>query len=247
MKTDTTSPKWEKASLTAWPLMYSGRLIVTKIGSFPFLRGSIRVRKLSSISESPKRHWISVTWSFSFAVSDPKIKTSFEGETLYRAPISVIPSDSRMPEISYSRIFFWVSSEHIKWPSSDLSLIWAEWDSSRDLCQTPPARELFNTAEFGSKISSGVELHSSSERRKKLNILSFNGCLVVISLELVVCWFKCSVPVKWTSGLVELLLVTSSGCRFPTKCCFALFCGGESLELSIWFVTESMLDPCSMM
>ena len=33
---------------------------VTKIGSLPFLRGPIRFRKLRQISESPKRHWISV-------------------------------------------------------------------------------------------------------------------------------------------------------------------------------------------
>ena len=54
---------------------------------FPFLRGPIRFRKLRQISESPKRHWIFVPWSFSFAAFDPKTKTNFEGETLYRAPI----------------------------------------------------------------------------------------------------------------------------------------------------------------
>ena len=81
LNTDTTSPKLEKASLAAWSLMNSGRRMVTKIGSLPFLRGPIRFRKLRKVSESPKRHWISVTWSFSFAAFDPKTKTNFEGET----------------------------------------------------------------------------------------------------------------------------------------------------------------------
>ena len=53
---------------------------MTKIGSFPFLRGPACFRKLKRISESPKRHWISVSASFSFAVFDPKTKTNFEGE-----------------------------------------------------------------------------------------------------------------------------------------------------------------------
>ena len=87
LKTDTTSPKLEKASLTAWSLMKPGRRIVTKIGSFPFLRGPIRLWKFRQMSVSPKRHWISVSSSFSFAALDPKTKTNFEGETLYRAPI----------------------------------------------------------------------------------------------------------------------------------------------------------------
>ena len=134
-------PKMGEGESQCWSLMYSGRLIVTKIGSLPFLRGSVRLRKLSFIFESPKRHWISVLWSFSFAVFDPKIRTNFEGETLYRAPISVTPSDSRIRKMSDSRIFFWVSSEHTKCPSNDLSLTWAEWDSSGDLCQTPPKEE----------------------------------------------------------------------------------------------------------
>ena len=86
LNTDTTSPKLERASLTAWSLMNSGRRMVTKICSLPFLRGPIRFRKIRQISESPKRHWISVPWSFSFTAFDPKIKTNFEGETLYWAP-----------------------------------------------------------------------------------------------------------------------------------------------------------------
>ena len=182
LKTDTTFPKWGKAILAAWSLMYSGRLIVTKIGSFPFMRGSICSQKLSFISESPKRYWISAPWSFSFAVFDLKIRINFEGETFYRAPISFTSSGSRIRKISDSRIFFWIFSEHSKCPNNDLSLTWAEWNSSRDLCQTSPVRELFKPVEFGSRSSSGVELHSSSKGRKKLNIPSFSGCLVVTSL-----------------------------------------------------------------
>ena len=153
----------------------SGGRIVTKRGSLPFLRGPTRLRKLREISKSPKRHWISVPWSFSFAVFDPKTKENFEGETLCRAHTSVIPSDSRIRKTSDSRIFFGVSSEHTKWPNNDVSLIWAECDSSRDLYQTPLVRELFKPAEFGSRFSSGVSLQSSSKRRIKLNILSLNS------------------------------------------------------------------------
>ena len=101
LKTDSNSPKLEKVSLTAWSLMSSGRKIVFKIGSFPFLRGPTRFWKFRHISELLKRRWISVPASFSFAVFDPKIKTNFEGETLYRAPISVTPSDFRTENIRF--------------------------------------------------------------------------------------------------------------------------------------------------
>ena len=78
--------------------------------SLPSLRGPTRLRKLRHVSESPKRHWISAPESFSLAFFDRKTKTNCEGETLYRAPVSVTPSGSRMRKISSSRIFFWVSS-----------------------------------------------------------------------------------------------------------------------------------------
>ena len=142
MKTSTTYPKLEKATLTAWSLMNSGRNIVTRVGSFPFLRGPTRFRRFSLISDLLKQHWNSAPASFSFTVFDPKTKTNFEGETFYRALIPVTPSGSRMEKTSDSRIFFRVSSEHTKWPSRDLSLIWTEWFSSRDLYQTPLVREV---------------------------------------------------------------------------------------------------------
>ena len=171
LKTATTSPKLEKASLTAWSLTNSGRNMVTKIGSLPFLRGPTRLWKLKRRSESPKRYWICVFSSFSFVACDPKTKTNFEEETLYRAPISVTPSDSRIRKISVSRIFFWVSSEVIRWPSSDLAWTWAEWASSRDLFLTPPVREFAKLDEFGSGFSLEARAESSSEGRTKLNIL----------------------------------------------------------------------------
>ena len=85
LKTDTTSPNLGKASPTAWSLINSGREIVTKIGYLPFLREPICLRKLRQISESPKQYGISVPWSFSFAIFNPKTKVDFEGETLYRS------------------------------------------------------------------------------------------------------------------------------------------------------------------
>ena len=181
LNTDTTSRKLEKASLTTWSLMNSGRRMVTKIGFLPFLRGPVRLRKLRQISESPKRHWISVPWSFSFAVFDPKTKTNFEGETLYRARISVTPSDSRIRKKVDSRIFLWVSSEHTKWPSNDFFLIWAECDSSRDLHQTSLVRKLVKSAEFGSRFFSEARLQSSSKGRIKLKISFLSDCWVAVS------------------------------------------------------------------
>ena len=67
--------------------------MVTKIDFFPSLRGQTRFRKFRHNSEQSKRHWISIPVSFSFAVFAPKTKTNFEGETLYRALISVPLSD----------------------------------------------------------------------------------------------------------------------------------------------------------
>ena len=113
--------------------------------------------------------------------ASPSPSLIFEGETLYRAPIPVTPSDSRWRQISGSRIFFWVSSEHIMWPNSDLSLIRAAWFSSKDLCQTPLPRELFKSADFGSRFSSGLKSQSSSEGRIKLNIPFFDGCWFAVS------------------------------------------------------------------
>ena len=141
--------------------MSSERKIVTKIGSFPFLRGPTRFWKFRHTLESLKRHWISVPASFCCGVFDPKTKTNFEGETLYRAPTSV--------KISDSRIFLGVSSENIMWSISDLSLIQAEWFSSRDLCLFPLVCELFNPAEFRSRFSSGAKQSSFAITNNVLN------------------------------------------------------------------------------
>ena len=170
--TDTTSLKLEKASLTAWSLMSSGRKIVTKIGSFPFLRGPTRFRKFRCTSELLKRHWISIPASFSFGVLDPKTKTNFEGETLHRAPTSV--------KISYFRIFLGVSSEYIVRPISNLYLIQAEWFSSRDLCLTLLVRELFIPAEFGSKFSSGAKQSSFASTKKAIYLTIYRWLFIYL-------------------------------------------------------------------
>ena len=107
-------------------------------------------------------------WSFSFAVFDPKSNSNFEGDTLYKAPISVTPSDCRIRKISDSRIFFSVSSEHTMWPSNDLSLIWIAWCSSRDLCQTTPVCELFKPAKFGSRFFPGARSQIFLWRKNKV-------------------------------------------------------------------------------
>ena len=148
LNTDITSPKLEKASLTVWSLMNSGRRIVTKIGSFLFLRGPIRFRKLRQTSESPKRHRISVPCSFSITTFDSKTKTNFEGEILYRVPVSVTPSNSRIRKISDSRTFLWVSTGHTKWPSNYFSLLWATpRETSARLLQFASSLNQLNLAE----------------------------------------------------------------------------------------------------
>ena len=87
-------------------------------------RTPTRLWKFRQICESPKRHWVSVSSGFSFAALDPGAGTNFFfwGGTLCGAPISVAPSDSGVRGISDSRIFFWVSSERIKWPGNYFSL-----------------------------------------------------------------------------------------------------------------------------
>ena len=247
LKTVTTSAKLEKASLTAWSLMNSGRRMVTKIGSLPFLTGSTSLWKFRQIYVSRKRHWISVPSSFSFAAFDLKTKTNLEGETLYRAPISVTLSDSRMRKISGSRIFLWVFSEHIKWPSSDFSLLWAECDFSRDLCQTPPVRELFKPVEFGSRFSSGARAQSSSEGRTKWNVPFLDGYWLFASTEIVGCWLSnWFVPIKLSSVSAALMVVASSGNKFSSSWRFALFCGGELFVSSSFSDEMSALFFCSM-
>ena len=202
--------------------------MVTKIGSLPFLRGPTRLWKFKQISESPKRHWISVFSSFSFAAFDPKTKTNSEGETLYRAPISVTPSDFRIRKISDSKIFFWVSLEHIKWPSSDLSLTWAEWASSRDLFQTPPVREFTKPAEFGSRFSSGARTESSSEGRIKSYTPFFNSCWLFVISIFVGCWLYVSLAsFKFPAIVAASLLVASDDSGFSSGWRLAFLGGGE--------------------
>ena len=230
--------------------MCSGRKIVIRIGSFPFLKGSTRFRKFSLISDSPKRHWISAPASFSFVAFDPKNKTNFERQTLYRAPIPVTPSDSRIRKYPILELFLW--AYYLTKQRSLLNL--RRWFSSRDLCKTPLVRELFKPVEFGSRFSSGFKAQSSSEERIiNLKIPSFSGCYFTKSSALVECWLgECYVPIKWSSIKTILLLVVSSfwwlsSWEIPSFPCFAFFGGGElfeSLDSCVKFPTVSF---CSMM
>ena len=136
--------------------------------------------EIQNTSELLKRHWISVPASFSFDVFDPKTKTNFEEETLYRAPTSV--------KISDPRIFLGVSSEHIMWSISDLSLIQAEWFSSRDLCLTPLVYELFNPAEFGSRFSSGAKKSSFASTNNVIHYPIYQELLICDRYPLLSKW-----------------------------------------------------------
>ena len=210
MNTVTTSPRLERAGLTAWSLMNSGRRMATKIGSLPFLSGPTRLRKLRQVSESPKRNWISVPWSFSFAVLDPRANTNFEEETLYRAAISVAPSDSRVWKISDSRIFLCISSEYTKWPGIDFSLTSAE---------------LFKPVEFGSRFSSGAGAQSFFDGGIGLSVPFLIDCWLSASSEFVGCWLiTCSAPMKLSSVLAALMVLASSCCKVSSG--FSFVVGG---------------------
>ena len=117
---------------------------------------------------------------------------------------------------------------------------WAERDSSRDLCQTPPVRELFKPAEFGSRFSSGSRTQSSSEGRTKLNIPFFVSCWISALAEFVGCWLSSGLaPTKLSSFVAALLLAASSGEEFSSNWRFGLFCGGEFLVSSNFSVAIS--------
>ena len=167
LKTDNTSPKLEKASLTAWSLMSSGRKIVTKTGSFPLLTRPSLFPKFRHISELPKWYWIYVQ-----QVSPSPFLIQIPKQTL-KEKICTEHLSLSLPQIlEYGKYpilesFFWVYSEHIMRPSSDLSLIQEGWISSRDLCQTLIVLELFQPAKVGSRFSPGVKKSSSEGRMKR--------------------------------------------------------------------------------
>ena len=128
------------------------------------------------------------------------------------------------------------------WQSNDLSLIWAAWLSSRDLWQTPPVRELFKPAEFGSRFLSGAKAQSSWEGWIKLNISLFDGCWVAVSSEFIGCWFNiCSDPFKISSWVSGLLLVVEGCWMLSSEWCFALLDGRELLEASSILVVFSVI------
>ena len=133
-----------------------------------------------------------------------------------RTPISITPSDSRIRKRSDSRIFFWASSEHIIWSSSKISLIWAEWFSSRDLCQTPLVREPIKPAEFGSRFSSGGNQFSKEGSSK-----SYISNYPYRWLSLADCWRLYfddgSCLLIKTSVFNDILLVVIKCCRFSSE------------------------------
>ena len=86
LNTDTPSPNLEKANLC-----------ISERTNFPEIQTYFRVAK--TVLDFCTR-------KFLFRRFESKTKTNFEGETLYRAPMSVTPSDYRIRKISDSRIFF---------------------------------------------------------------------------------------------------------------------------------------------
>ena len=163
LKTDTTFPKFEIDSLTAWSFTYSGRNNVIKIGSSPFLRGPyLRFWKMRVISLSPKRLWVSVTCNFSLAVFDSKIKINFEEEILYRVLIL-----EGAPQFLILETFLGVLLSRVS-AQAEISRLLEQRVSFKALCHTSLVRKLSKPARGGSRFSLGLKLQSSSEGRTNL-------------------------------------------------------------------------------
>ena len=155
-----------------------------------------------------------------------------------RTPISITPSDSRIRKRSDSRIFFWASSEHIIWSSSKISLIWAEWFSSRDLCQTPLVREPIKPAEFGSRFSSGGNQFSKEGSSK-----SYISNYPYRWLSLADCWRLYfddgSCLLIKTSVFNDILLVVIKCCRFSSE--------GVKWRFLFFFDAGDLLDSSKLL
>ena len=149
LEANTTFPKFEKASLTAWSLTYPGWTNVTKIGSFPFLGGpDRRFWKLRIISLSRKRLWISVTCNFSYVIFDSKIIMnceilSFQNKKKYTILGVLLSRLSVEREIS--------------------SLLEQRVPPLEVFYHIILARKLFEPARGSSKLSSRAKLQPSSE------------------------------------------------------------------------------------
>ena len=152
--TDTTSPKLEKLSLTAWSLMSPRKKIATKIGPFPVFE------RTNSFPE------IQAYFKFETALDLCTSKFllrrfwSKDQNKLWRRNFvqsTYLSHCLRLKNTENIRVlnFFWGggSSELIMWSSNDLSLIRADWFSFRGLCQTPIVLELLKPAEFGNEPS----------------------------------------------------------------------------------------------
>ena len=74
--------------------------------------------------------------NFSIVFIDSKMKLVFEEEILYRVPIFVTSSISRIRKYIRCRNFSGSTSEQRKCPSRDFSLTWGAFSSS--FCATPP-------------------------------------------------------------------------------------------------------------
>ena len=189
LKTDTTTPKLEKASLTTCSLMNSGRKKVTKIGSLPSLKGPTG-RNYGMFAEIKAcfRTTKTVPESFSFAVFDPETKTNFEGESMYRTPIPVTPSDSRIRKISDSKILGFLRGQYVakQWFPLNLSSV----TLIQRLVPNSSCSRVLQASGFGSWFSSGAKTQSSSEGRIKLNIHYIMTAYVgVIRTHWLLSWF----------------------------------------------------------
>ena len=177
--------KVDSASLTAWSLMYSGKNIVIKIGSFPFPRGPDRCFwELRIISLSPKRL---------MALFDSKIKMNFEEEILYRVLIFVAPSVSREYEKTFdSRNDFGSTSEQSKCSSRDFPFIWAAFFSTRALCHTSLVAQNF------------LKESNLNMSPKEGQLIDYNTRLLVVEIMLI-----SSVHILTAKEFGESLVVTT--------------------------------------
>ena len=161
--------------------------MVTKIGSVPFPRGPTRLRKFRQVSESPKRHWMSVPSSFSLAVFDPdrgQYKLCAERLFLWHPQI---PGCGRCPILES----FFGSAVSALYGRAVISP-WLERNGVvllQGLVQNSSslwALQAFELAQCDWRFSSEAGAQSSSEGRMKLHIQFNDGSRLSPSANLVV-------------------------------------------------------------
>ena len=164
LKTDNTTPKLEKASLTTCSLMNSGRKKVTKISSLPSLKGPTGLPKLRHISEPPKRY-LRVSPSL-FLIQRPK--QTLKGKVCTEHLSLSLPQTLEYEKYPILKSFLegFHRGQYIAKQWFNLSSV----TLLQRLVPNSSCSRVLQASGFGSWFSSGAKTQSSSEGRIKLNI-----------------------------------------------------------------------------